>query len=85
MIAVRELLDVVETREFQHAVRTFQQRPQSQEYRILKSLAHLARGTTKKDERARQRAQTDMASVNAQRQSQQKEQTGHGVSQRIST
>lgn len=85
MITPREdLLEIVETPQFRRALRRYP--GESVEGRVLKGLERLARGTTKKDERAR-RARTETmttASAHALRQSEQKEQTGHGVSQRIS-
>lgn len=74
-----DLRSIVETPEFQRAFRRY--RKESIEGRVLKSLEHLARGTTKKDERAR-RAHTDEATVKTLRQSQKE--TVDGFTERIS-
>lgn len=80
MTAARELLDLVETKEFQRAMRTFQGRTDSLEYRVLKGLENLARGVPQRRKRA---SRSNVASGQPQRQS-QKETTGNGNVQHLS-
>ena len=78
-----DLKEITASPAFRRALRHYPKG--SAEWRVLTGLDRLARGTTKKDDRAR-RAQTNTmtASANALRQSQKKEQTGHGIPERIS-